>query len=240
MNKIIYYVNVFFPLISVFFMVDASAKDVIKATGILQAYWMPQSDENGQPKSPYIMMRFFETNEKHNKTFYLYESKNSKGVKDYFEENKAENFIKEKFKNIPEDFFKFKEGHAEQYGIITYSGVVILSECDNKQNFVKLNSFISGSTTRYNLQKIESRSGCDSQPYSVMYTIKSNRKDVFIKSRPSEQSENIESKPIDKPLVKVKTVNDEWEYVALYDATMPADMSKIKGYIRTQDLEVAN
>ncbi|MFU9137154.1 hypothetical protein [Erwinia tasmaniensis] len=69
MNKIIYYVNVFFPLISVFFMVDASAKDVIKATGILQAYWMPQSDENGQPKSPYIMMRFFETNEKHNKTF---------------------------------------------------------------------------------------------------------------------------------------------------------------------------
>lgn len=116
----------------------------------------------------------------------------------------------------------------------------MLSECNNKQNYVKFDSFTPLSGKKYDITQLESRSGCDSQPYSVMYTIKNDNEKVFLKLAPSENSENVENKPVQQPLVKIKTVNNYWVYVALYDASMPNTMSHVKGYLKINDLKVAN
>lgn len=208
--------------------------------GYLQAYWFPQWSADGKVQSPYIMMRFFATDKANARNFYLYESKDKQGVKDNFDEHKTERFIKNNFKNIPDEFFKYKEGHVEQAGNLVYSNVTIIHECNSKQKYVKFFSFIANQMQTGDVTQLESQSGCNAEPYTVMFTLKEGKQPVYLKSEPSDQSRNSNNKPVELPLVKIKTVNSEWVYVALYDASKPESRSQTTGYLKLSDLDVAN
>ena len=208
--------------------------------GYLQAYWFPQWSADGKAQSPYIMMRFFATDKANARTFYLYESKDKQGVKDDFDEHKTKKFIKDNFKNIPEEFFKYREGHVEQAGNLVYSNLTIIHECNSKQKYVKFVSFIPNQKQTGDVTQLESQSGCNAEPYTVMFTLKEGKEPVYLKSEPSVQSKNSSNKPVELPLVKIKTVNSEWVYVALYDASKPGSRSQATGYLKLSDLDVAN
>ncbi|HBV38870.1 MAG TPA: hypothetical protein DEF05_04045 [Erwinia sp.] len=225
---------------SVIFSVKSFASSQKEITGVLQAYWLPQWTEEGKAKPPLIIMRFFETGGKDNQTYYFYDLKEKGGVKDYFKTEETENFIRSNFKNTPEDFFRFKEGHTEQAGVVALSERTIIVECDNKQNYAKFNAFKPVQVNRFDINKLESASGCDPEPYSVMFTIKEGHDDIFLKSKPSTTSQNVVSKPISQPLVRIKTIDDQWVKVALYDASLPGSRSKTEGYVKFSDLDVVN
>ncbi|RRZ88092.1 hypothetical protein EGK14_18035 [Erwinia sp. 198] len=186
------------------------------------------------------MMRFFETDGKGNQTYYLYDLKEKNGVKDYFNVEETEKFIKSNFKNTPEEFFRFKEGHTEQVGVLSISNQMVIAECDNKKNYAKFDSFKPVLGRDFDIKKLELNSGCDPEPYSVMFTIKEGHDDVFLKSKPLITSQNVVSKPISQPLVKIKTIDDQWVKVALYDASLPGSRSKTEGYVKFSDLDLVN
>jgi len=225
---------------SFFFSSIAFASNQQSTTGVLQAYWFPQWTDEGSPKAPLIMMRFFETDGKKNRTYYLYDVKQKNGVKDYFKLKETEKFIKSNFKDTPEEFFKFKEGHTEQAGTLTFSDETVIAECDSKKTYAKFSSFKPISVNNFDIKELELKSGCDPQPYSVMFTVKEGHGDVFLKSRPESLSDNVIDKPVSQPLVKIRTVNNNWVYVSLYDASQPDSQSKVKGYLNIKDLDMVN
>ncbi|WP_380184660.1 hypothetical protein [Kalamiella sp. sgz302252] len=239
-RKITFFFVTLFSLYTLVFSAAALANNQKKITGVLQAYWFPQWSDAGQAKPPLIMMRFFETDGENKKTYFLYDEKKKNEVKDFFEVTKAEKFIKSNFKNTPEEFFKFKEGHTEQAGSLVISDVKVIAECNNKKLYAKFNSFVASSVNNYDIKKMEEKSGCDPEPYSVMFTIKEGHENVFLKSEPLESSKNVLSEPVSQPLVKIKTIDSQWVKVALYDASQPDSRSHTEGYIKINDLDVAN
>lgn len=208
-------------IFSCIFAAGAFAQGEKNMTGVLQAYWLPQWTADGQAQTPHIMMRFFGTDSFAGKTLCLYESKNKQDIKDYFNQDQAEKFIRREFKSTPVGFFKYKEGHVEQAGKVVYSDRTVLKECDSEKSYVKLHSFTASSLKNYDIAKLESQSGCGSEPYTVLFTVKEGDGNIFLKAEPSDTSKNIGSQPVEQPLVKIKTVNDEWLFVSLYDASKP-------------------
>jgi len=240
MKKITLLITVLVSLCTIFFGASAFATTQKNMTGVLQAYWFPQWSDEGKPKPSIIMMRFFETDGKDNRTYFLYDTKGKSGVKDYFKVKEAENFIKSNFKNTPEEFFKFKEGHTEQHGMLAISDELVIAECDSKKNYAKFYSFKPDSESDFDIKKLELKSGCDPEPYAVMFTIKDGRENVYLKSKPDEKSGVVTDKPVSQPLVRIKTIDDKWVYVSLYDASQPNSQSATKGYVKMKDLDMVN
>lgn len=240
MRKLTLLITGLFSLCTVFFGASAFASAQKNITGVLQAYWFPQWNDEGKAKPPLIMMRFFETDGKDNHTYFLYDMKEKGEVKDYFNVKQMEKFIKSNFKNTPEEFFKFKEGHTEQPGRLIFSDEMVISECDSKKIYAKFNDFKPDSAGRYDVKELELKSGCDPEPYMVMFTIKDGIKNIYLKSKPDEKSANVSDEPVSQPLVKIKTIDNEWVYVSLYDASQSDSQSKMKGYLNIKDLDVVN
>jgi len=226
-------------LVTSFFASDSFSKD-IKAEGVLQVYWKPNWSDEGRLLKPYLMMRFFEIKNDQSKVINLYESKNKKNIKDDFNVDSTYKIINEQFINIPAEFIKYQEGHLEQPGVLIYSNDFKMTECNNQHDYAKFKSFKANHSEVHNLSEVEKKSGCDSQPWQMMYTVKDGGKSVFLKSEPSVSSKNVYTKAIDMPLVKIKTIDNEWVYVAIYDASMRNSMSDIRGYLKAKDLDLVN
>ncbi|QDY40869.1 hypothetical protein [Candidatus Pantoea soli] len=213
--------------IPLFFIVFAASgqmavsSEVVK-NGTLQAYWLPHWHNN--VNSPELLLRF-STDQKNSAAIII----NISGV------DKIKNFIAKEFSYIPDEFFKYKEGHVEQYGSLKFSGLFSTKECDARIYQATLISFTTQQT-----KKNFTDNGCDNYPWLITMMLRDGIQQAELHSEPLPDSEKVAVISSQTPLVKVRTVNQDWFYVANYDESQPELTGKTAGYIQSTFLEPVN
>lgn len=193
--------------------------------GFLQAYWMPVWEDNNN--DPALMFRFFEVNDT-NKVVKVINLSGS---------SLNEKLVNEKFYNIPKEFFKFHEGYVNQYGKLDYGSISVYEECDNKIFNAKLIAF----TPFRNPPDINpDEKGCDSYPYLLTYQLKDGVNKIYLKSKPIADASNLVEILSGNSLVKIKTLDNGWYYVANYDESKPGAIGVSKGYVKADELAPVN
>lgn len=199
----------------------AIAGDAVK-NGTLQAYWLPIWHDNlNEPK---LLLRFAS------------DEKNSATKIINLNEIKApQDFISKHFSHIPEGFFRYKEGYIEQYGSLRFSQLHSITECDSNIYQATLLSF-----TAQHITKPFINTGCDNHPWLITMQLKDDIHQAKIHSQPVTGSKTVSVISAQTPLVKIKTINQDWFYVANYDENQPALTGKLSGYIQAELLEPIN
>jgi hypothetical protein len=202
----------------------SSLADTFK-NGVLQAYWLP--NWNADINSPELKLRFF--------VF----SKDGKQQEVVNIENSPldENFIKNEFATSSGDFFKFKEGHIEQAGKVKLTNFSHHTECDAKTFQAKLIKF---KAAKENFEIDESNGACERSPYLITYQLKDGVSKVEVFNNPNNSAEQVGVIDNQHTLVKVRSVNSEWFYMAKYDESKKDLMGLPKGYVRVRDITPVN
>lgn len=203
-----------------FYSLAASVKN-----GVLQAYWLPSW--KGDVNEPELALRFFVFSD---------EGKQQEVI-NIDPRSFREVFIKSSFKKTADDFLKSKEGHIEQVGRISLADVTYANECDSKIWRAKVIEF---KVMKNNLKLDESKNECNGLPYLLTYQLKEGVKKIDILERPDISAIKIGIVGGQHTLVKIKTINPEWFYVAVYDASKQDFIGWPKGYARKKDLSPVN
>jgi len=193
--------------------------------GVLQAYWLPQW--NGNVNTPELELRFFvfSTDGKQKKVIDLDSSTLDK------------NFIEKKFGTSASEFLRSKEGHIEQSGNIVLSDISGKKECDSTIWQAKYVSF----EKKQHTFKIDENNGvCNSYPYLISYQLKSDVKEVNVMDKPSDSAKIDYQIDNQHTLVKIKTVDANWFYVAEYDESQKGLVGEKKGYVKANQLSPLN
>lgn len=209
--------------------------------GYLQAYWFPVVNDDGSEGKSELMLRFLDTshNVQHKVIdLYITKSKNNTPDKTDFNDPTSIKLIKDNFNSIPENFFKYHEGHIEQAGILTSNDAFSSVECDTRYYYSRFVGFKSLDKKSIDPEIIARASGCGGYPYIQSFIKKHNLKDAYFKSKPDLASSNIYKITENDSVIKIKTVNDKWLYVAVSDDSMPDYVGSKKGYILKSELEL--
>jgi hypothetical protein len=211
------------------------------AQGILQAYWAPSWNDDGSKDTPKLVLRFFAQNSAHHTDFIaiFYNKKDSDNniLDDDFENEQIISMIKRSFSHIPDNFFRFKEGHIEQYGSATYTEAFSNTECQDREHFAHFINFIKGGDQSININELENSAGCNPAPYMEAYTLKHKDAGVHFKSAPNKNSADGALIPLEESLIKIQTIDSDWVYVAVFDDNSPELQGKVRGYVLQQDLQ---
>jgi len=197
------------------------ANDIIKP-GTLQAYWLPEW--HGNVNFPTLQLRFV-TDDKDNAHKII--NINMSDV--------PREFIARHFTQLSDDFFKYKEGHIEQYGMLKINNLKVTTECDNNVYQAELVGF-----TAQPIKKVWAEKGCDSYPWLITMRLKQGVKESELLSRPEQGSQSVAMVYSQTPLIKIKSINKEWFYMATYDESQPDLMGSLSGYIPANRLEPVN
>ncbi|WP_156322218.1 hypothetical protein [Winslowiella iniecta] len=204
--------------------------------GVLQAYWLPVWSDDGKKNNPEINIRFF-IYEKNKKQWKVINIDNGKHKSAGFD---VVSYIKRFFLKLPDDFLKYREGHIEQYGVLTVKDLRTYVECDHKYHDAQSVNFTPKWHKVINIDELESTAGCERYPYIMTYTVRPGNSLRHFKLAPSEQAENGEVIPVNTPISKIKTINENWIYAANYDAHSPGLAGRIRGYINKKDIVPIN
>lgn len=201
--------------------------------GILQAYWKASWNDSATVNTPVLGFRYFyfDVKQKKEKTVDIALSGN---------QYKQIDFIKNNFKNIPDNFFQYKEWYINQAGVLTVDRIKNYIECNANNYTANLVRFSSDSSSQNpQTDKFEALASCGQNgryPYLTGYHLKPGLDKAWLKSSPDDNASNTFPVPDDKSLVKIKTINLQWIYVAFYDYTRDDRLSEQKGYIKLSDL----
>lgn len=213
-----------FILIALMAFSFQSVADTVKK-GVLQAYWLPQWNDG--VNTPRFELRFFPFSDdgKQNKVINL----DSSEIK--------EPFVKKIFEPHSTEFFKTKEGHIEQSGVIKLKDINNTHECDSSVWQAKMVSFEKNN----DIFKIDERNEeCGAYPYLISYQLKDGIDNVALKDKPDADGKVISRVDNQHSLIKVRSVNSQWLYVAEYDASKLDLLGDKKGYVEYQKLEPLN
>lgn len=201
-----------------------SLADTVK-NGVLQAYWLPQW--NNGLNTPKFELRFFPF------------SDNGKQGKVINIENSAtkEDFFKDNFESYSGDFFKVKEGHIEQSGVIRLKQINKIQECDSTVWQAKMVSF---ERNNKNLKVKEQSGECGSYPYLISYQLKDGVDTITLRDKPETEGKVIYRIDNQHSLIKLRNVNSKWLYVAEYDASKENLIGEHQGYIEYSNIEPLN
>lgn len=210
----------------------AIAKETLSG-GTLQAYWRPYWDTETRNYTPDLEIRYISHRaDKKPRRIIDITNKTSDAEKI--------TFIQQHFDRIPATFFTYKEGYANQPGTAKVPHVHRYVECGSVYYEAKLTSFTADHHSKLSDQdtlKDEQSAGCgDLYPYVAAYTLKDGVT-ASLKDRPNDDAGNVYVFKETKWLRKIKTINDEWIYAALYNYNDPFNSSEIKGYIKLKDLD---
>ncbi len=227
------------------FSIAASAKQskVINqvSDGYLQAYWFPVVNDDGSEGKSELMLRFLDTSHNvKNKVINLYitKSKNNIPEKTDFNDPTSIKLIRDNFKSIPENFFKYHEGHIEQAGTLISNDKFSSVECDTRYYYSRFVDFKSSDKKSIDPEIIAKASGCGGHPYIQSFIKKQTLKDAYFKSKPELVSSNIYKITESDSIIKIETINDQWLYVAVSDDSKPDYIGDKKGYILKSELEL--
>lgn len=226
--------SLFLLLFSFLNLTHYSFADQLLIDGTFQAYWKAEWNDDATVNTPQLGFRYFpsETSPQKMKVIDILMDGS---------ENKKINFIKSHFTNIPDNFFKYKEWYVNQKGYLTIKEIKHYIECD-ADNYIA--EFVSFTPTALNFNtKTNDDTGCvygGSFPYLTSYVLNSNTKTGQLKHEPKERAKTSYIFTRDESVVKIKTINKEWMYVALYDPTRQDRLSDKKGYIKFSDVVPLN
>lgn len=153
-------------------------------------------------------------------------------------------FIKKHFKNIPDNFFKHKEWYVNQQGDLTVDKVVESVMCNSDIYDATLISFkpdFKASSVDTSKYEDTARGGCNIDgrlPYITIYIGKSDQQKAAIKSAPDDKSDTLWEIGKTGAVVKLKTINKNWLYVAKYDYSQPELASPEHGYVRIKQVKI--
>ena len=225
---------IYFFLIASFtiFIGGANASQSLEQ-GILQTYWKASWNDSATVNTPVLGFRYFyfDTKQKKEKVIDIVLSG---------EQYQQIDFIKKNFKNIPSNFFQYKEWYINQTGILTVDRIKHYVECNANNYTAKLVKFSPDlSSQSPQTDKFETLASCGQNgryPYLTGYHLKPGLDNVWLKSSPDDNASNAYTASSDKSLVKIKTINSQWIYAAFYDYTRDDRLSEQKGYIKLSDL----
>lgn len=149
--------------------------------------------------------------------------------------------VKKNFKNVPDTFFKYHEGHAEMLGNIVVNNISSPQECDNRLydadyvSFSPISEISSG-----DMFKMARNSNCEAFSYAVYYDLRSNSGKVSFKKYPRSDAPEVGVVPEQSTLIKIKTINEKWALMAVVDNKSIDFIGKPSGYIEFKDLEILN
>ena len=201
--------------------------------GTLQAYWSKEWNAKGTVSTPRLGFRYLTQD---HKKFIAIAVKGDQ-IK----------FIKEHFKNIPHNFFKYKEWYVNQTGNLTLYKVKQSTLCNASIYNATLLSFTpnySAPPTNTALYELTAQGGCNQNghyPYIITYLIKEGLNDIDVKEKPSDNAKTIEKATRANDIfIKIKTIDNDWIYTGIYDAASPNLILKPRGYVRIRQLELQN
>lgn len=225
MLKIIFYAT-FFSIIST----SSFASEILKG-GILQAYWAREWNAAGTANTPHLGFRYLTSD--HDKFIAI----TIKG--------EPTKFIKDNFKNIPDNFFKHKEWYVNQVGDLTVNSIKTSVLCNAPIFDAQMIRFSPNDSTEYSdtvPYEETALGGCNKDgryPYITTYLIKEGLDHIDVKAEPNDNSATIEKAGSDNDVfIKIKTINKDWIYTGYYDAASPNMISRPRGYVRINQLEL--
>lgn len=216
--------KLYFFLIALIAFSFQTLADTVR-NGVLQAYWLPQW--NNGLNTPKFELRFFpfSDNGKQGKVINIDSSTTN------------ETFVKDNFESYSDDFFKFKEGHIEQSGVIRLKKINKTQECDSTVWQAKMVSFVRNNK---NLKVEEQSIECGSYPYLISYQLKDGVDTVTLRDKPENDGKVIYRIDNQHSLIKIRNVNSKWLYVAEYDASKENLIGEHQGYIEYSNIEPLN
>lgn len=197
------------------------ANDNVKS-GTLQAYWLPEW--HGNINLPSLQLRFVAD-----------DKSSAHKIININRSDVSREFIARHFTQIPDGFFKYKEGHAEQYGMVKINNLTVTTECDDHVYQADLISF-----TAQPIKKAWAEQGCDSYPWLITLRLKQGIQESELLSRPEQGSQSVAKVSSQTSLIKIKSISQAWFYVATYDESQPGLTGPLSGYIPANRLEPVN
>lgn len=234
LQKMKKYASLMFLLFISVFSLRAMATVEIK-NGVLQAYWQPNWNADATVNTPELEFRYFALGNK---------KKDNKIIDIIAKGSEAQKiaFIKKNFKNIPDNFFTFKEWYVNQPGTIKVPAVVNYMECNTDNYKADLQSFQPDNAAQ-NADDMMTQDfgGCGSAtPYLVLYQLKEGEKMLSLKSEASETASDLASVNSNETLAKIRTVDKAWIYVAVYDEAEKGHLSNKRGFVKLSTLTPLN
>ncbi len=203
--------------------------------GILQAYWQPDWNTDATVNTPKLAFRYF---------YFGKNTKDNKVVDITVKGSEAEQiaFIKNNFTHIPDNFIKYKEWYVNQYGAITSPKLVKYMECNADNYKAEMQSFTPEKQDNHPQDPItDDVGGCGSStPYLVLYQLKEGQKQLTLKQAAAETASQTAQVTSDETLAKIKTVDNTWVYVAIYDESAKGHLSNKRGFVKLSDLTPLN
>lgn len=216
----------YIPILMLLFVSGLSMAKETLYNGVLQAYWMPVW--NGTVNTPQLKYRYMSLN------------KNRELIGVYNLDIDSENLLRRYFKNIPDHFYTFREGHIEQGGSITLEQTERIPECGHVSANARMLSFTPENVPAFNLDKLEKSAGCESYPYAVTFIVKPESAPVYFKKQPNNHAENGQIIPRNTPLIRVKTIDSHWVQVAIYSERAPGLAGNPVGFVEIDKLAPVN
>ncbi|KAA9001216.1 hypothetical protein FJU30_08220 [Affinibrenneria salicis] len=228
--KKLFFMSLFCLLISPF-----TVAEPIVSRGVLQAYWQAEWNDDATVNTPRLGFRFFSDAKS---------SLQGKAI-DVFvaggiEQQQA--FIRKNFRNIPDNFFSYKEWYVNQPGTVEFAKVKKYVECNADNYSADILSFKPDLSSKNNAVD-ESLASCGYSgryPYLTLYQAKPEGKTVWFKASPDDNAGNTFSFSEEDTVAKIKTINQGWIYAAVYDESQKDSLSEKKGYIRLTELQPLN
>lgn len=225
-----------FSFALLFFSITVSAEEKLTG-GTLQAYWRADWNAEATINTPELKFRYFPAKGS------PYEEYIIDIILNGTEEEKIA-FIKKNFANIPGHFLDYHEWYVNQQGTVTVKKIEEYMLC-NSSNYEA--EFISFTPVLFNeninTQEEKRHTNCGyggRYPYLTTYTLKSDAKSGQLRHKPDDNAKISYTFTQDYNVVKIKTINKEWMYVALHDLTRPDPLSDKTGYIKFSDVEPLN
>ncbi|QHM72358.1 hypothetical protein [Mixta intestinalis] len=220
---------------TVFLSSGALAEKKLK-DGVFQAYWKAEWNESATVNTPQLKFRYLPIKDS------LKENKVINIIMAGSEEEKIE-FIKNNFHNIPANFLKYKEWYVNQKGDLTVKEIEKHMECNTDNYTAAFVSFFPDSPPVTIDANTFKDTGCNdggSFPYLTSYVLKPSSKTGQLRQEPGDSAKVIHTFTQDDSIAKIKTIDEKWMYVSLYDYTKPDLLSDKKGYIKFSDVTPLN
>lgn len=228
-------IKIIFLCISITFNIAQSYAGEVLSGGTLQAYWQPYWDEDNS-YVPDLHLRYI-THRDDDKPRRVID------IVATWSESQIAEFVRQHFDHVPETFFTYKEGYANQPGTARVPYVRKYVECDAIYYEAKLAAFVADHHSKLSSQDIlndERFAGCSEIfPYIANYYPKESIS-TGLKNSPDDHASTLYTLKEYELITKIKTINNEWIYASLYNKEQPALYTETKGYIRLKDLTPLN
>ncbi len=225
-------------------------------TGVMQAYWLPVWNDETEKNDKYLQFRFAPDANNLSSLPKLYEdgklitpvvidlgpaaeTDEGMGAIAFFTNETVFEQIRKDFQTIPDNFFRYREGHIEQTGTVLIDRYLSDKACDRRAFFAQLLAFAPQKSTfapATLAKRFDAEAGCGGRPpYEETFSVMApDNAGIALKAGPDEESETLRMLDANEQIVKVDTVNDLWLKVSLFS------QPDVQGYLLKSQLSINN